>query len=193
MIMEVEDTRFGENGVMFLADCGVIPEPTVDQLADIAVSTAHLSRQILGVRPRVAMLSYSTKGSATHPTIGRVQAATALAQQKAAQKGLEADFDGELQVDAALVPEMPDARFRRQGGAPTCWCFPISTRQTPASWCNTSPALTLTAQILRPLAWLAADVAPRSSARHPRVRLIVPTMVTRNSTSTQCLPGELRS
>jgi phosphate acetyltransferase len=106
MILEVEDTRFGENGVMFLADCGVIPEPTVEQLADIAVSTAQLSKQLLGVRPRVALLSYSTKGSATHPSIGRVQAATALAQQKAQQKGLEAEFDGELQVDAALIPEI---------------------------------------------------------------------------------------
>lgn len=106
MILEVEDTRFGEHGVMFLADCGVIPEPTVDQLADIAVSTARLSKQLLGVRPRVALLSYSTKGSATHPSIGRVQAATALAQQKARQGGWEADFDGELQVDAALVPEI---------------------------------------------------------------------------------------
>ena len=54
----------------------------------------------------MALLSFSTKGSATHPTIGKVQAATALAQQKADQKGLEADFDGELQVDAALVPEI---------------------------------------------------------------------------------------
>src|SRR5215510_1561160 len=106
MIMEVENTRFGENGVMFLADCGVIPEPTVEQLADIAVSTARLSKQILGVRPRVALLSYSTKGSATHATIGRVQAATALAQQKAQQKRFEADFDGELQVDAALIPDI---------------------------------------------------------------------------------------
>ena len=106
MIMEVENTRFGENGVMFLADCGVIPEPTVEQLADIAVSTAGLARLILGIRPRVAMLSYSTKGSATHSSIGRVQAATALAQQKAQQKMLEADFEGELQVDAALIPEI---------------------------------------------------------------------------------------
>ena len=106
MILEVEDTRFGENGVMFLADCGVIPEPTVEQLADIAVSTAQLTKQLLGIRPRVALLSYSTKGSATHPSIGKVQAATALAQQKAHQKNLEADFDGELQVDAALVPEI---------------------------------------------------------------------------------------
>jgi phosphate acetyltransferase len=106
MIMEVEDTRFGEQGVMFLADCGVIPEPTVEQLADIAVSTAQLSKQLTGVRPRVAMLSYSTKGSATHPTIMRVQAATALAQQRCRQKNFEADFDGELQVDAALIPEI---------------------------------------------------------------------------------------
>ena len=106
MIMEVEDTRFGEQGVMFMADCGVIPEPTVDQLADIAVSTAQLAQRLLSARPRVALLSYSTKGSATHASIGRVQAATALAQQKARQKRLDADFDGELQVDAALVPDI---------------------------------------------------------------------------------------
>ena len=106
MIMEVEDTRFGENGVMFMADCGVIPEPTVEQLSDIAVATARLARQLLGVPARVALLSYSTKGSATHPSIGKVQAATALARQKADQKMIEADFDGELQVDAALVPDI---------------------------------------------------------------------------------------
>jgi len=111
MIMEVEDTRFGENGVMFMADCGVIPEPTVDQLADIAVSTAQLARQLLGIRPRVALLSYSTKGSATHPSIGKVQAATALAQQKAKKASLDADFDGELQVDAALVPEIAERKL----------------------------------------------------------------------------------
>ncbi|MCD6051451.1 MAG: phosphate acetyltransferase [Verrucomicrobia bacterium] len=111
MVMEVEDTRFGENGVLFMGDCGVIPEPTVDQLADIAVSTAKLARQILGIKPRVALLSYSTKGSATHQSIGRVQAATALAQQKAHQQHLEADFDGELQVDAALIPDIASRKL----------------------------------------------------------------------------------
>src|SRR5256885_9432031 len=111
MIMEVDDTAFGENGVMFMADCGVIPDPTVDQLADIAVSTALLARQLLGIRPRVALLSYSTKGSATHPSIGKVQAATALAEKKAHEKKLEADFDGELQVDAALLPEIAQRKF----------------------------------------------------------------------------------
>jgi phosphate acetyltransferase len=106
MVMEVEDTGFGHKGVLFMADCGVIPEPDVEQLSDIAVSTAQLARLLLGTRPRVALLSYSTKGSATHPSIGKVQAATALAQKKARETGLDADFDGELQVDAALVPEI---------------------------------------------------------------------------------------
>src|SRR5580658_2630547 len=106
MVMEVEDTRFGHEGVLFMGDCGVIPEPTVQQLADIAISTAELSHQLLGVRPHVALLSYSTKGSATHPSIGKVQAATALAQKIAHDIGVEADFDGELQVDAALIPEI---------------------------------------------------------------------------------------
>jgi phosphate acetyltransferase len=106
MVMEVEDTGFGHKGVLFMADCGVIPEPDVEQLSDIAVSTAQLARLLLGTRPRVALLSFSTKGSATHASIGKVQAATALAQKKARDTQLEADFDGELQVDAALVPEI---------------------------------------------------------------------------------------
>lgn len=115
MIMEVDDTRFGENGVFFMADCGVIPDPTVEQLADIAVSTAELARQLLGTPPRVALLSYSTKGSATHPSIMKVQAATALARKQAQEKMVEAEFDGELQLDAAIVPEIaerkvPDSR-----------------------------------------------------------------------------------
>ena len=111
-VMEVEDTRIGENGTLFMADCGVIPEPNVEQLADIAVSTARLARHMLGVKPRVAMLSFSTKGSsAAHPSIGKMQAATAQARHKAAQLNVEADFDGELQVDAALMPEVASRKL----------------------------------------------------------------------------------
>ena len=110
MVMEVEDTRFGENGVLFMADCGVVPDPTVEQLSEIALSTAQLARHLLNVRPRVALLSFSTKGSSTHPSTGKIQAATALARQKAEQKLMEADFDGELQVDAALVPEIAERK-----------------------------------------------------------------------------------
>jgi len=111
MVMEVEDTRIGEHGVLFMADCGVIPEPNVSQLTDIAVSTARVARHMLGVRPRVAMLSFSTKGSAAHASIGKVQAATAQARIKAAQLNIEADFDGEMQVDVALVPEVAARRM----------------------------------------------------------------------------------
>ena len=106
LVMEVEDSRFGDNGVLFMADCGVIPEPTVEQLADIAVSTAQVARHLLGTRPRVALLSFSTKGSSLHPSVGRIQAASALAEKKALEKNLDADFDGDLQVDTALVPEI---------------------------------------------------------------------------------------
>ena len=110
--LEVENTRIGENGVLFMADCGVIPEPNVDQLADIAVSTARLAKHLLGIRPRVALLSFSTKGSsAAHPSIGKMQAATAQARHKATRLGLDADFDGELQVDAALIPEIASRKL----------------------------------------------------------------------------------
>lgn len=111
MIMEVEDTRFGNEGVVFMADCGVIPDPDVDQLSDIAVATAELARQLVGTRPRVALLSFSTKGSATHPSVGKVQAAAALAEKKARDKMLEADFDGELQLDAAVVPDIAQRKL----------------------------------------------------------------------------------
>src|SRR5262249_7369410 len=117
LVMEVEDSQFGERGVLFMADCGVIPDPTVDQLADIAVSTAQLARHLLGVRPRVALLSFSTKGNSRHASVGKVQAATGLAESKAQARGLEADFDGELQVDAAIVPEIA-ARKLPEGKVP---------------------------------------------------------------------------
>jgi phosphate acetyltransferase len=112
MVMEVEDTRIGEQGVLFMADCGVIPDPTVEQLSDIAVTTARLARHMLGIKPRVAMLSFSTKGSASHPSVGKVQAATAQARRKADQLFLEAEFDGELQVDAALIPEIAERKLQ---------------------------------------------------------------------------------
>jgi phosphate acetyltransferase len=167
MIMEVEDTRFGEQGVMFLADCGVIPEPTVDQLADIAVSTARLSKQLLGIKPRVAMLSYSTKASATHASIGRVQAATALAQQKALQQGLEADFDGELQVDAALIPEIAGRKLpeSKVAGRANVLIFPdLNSGNIASKLVQHVARANAYGQILLGLDRPAADVSRGSSA-----------------------------
>jgi phosphate acetyltransferase len=110
MIMEVDDTRFGNDGVLFLADCGVIPDPTADQLAEIACSTGHLAKHLMGVEPRIAMLSYSTHGSARHASVVKVKQATELAAQRAKDLGLKAQFEGEIQADAAIVPDVADLK-----------------------------------------------------------------------------------
>ncbi len=105
-IVELPDSGFGDGGVLFFADCGVIPEPTVEQLAGISIGTAKLARQMSGERPRVAMLSFSTKGSAKTPATEKIVAATALARQRAVEEGLDLEIDGELQADTALVPAL---------------------------------------------------------------------------------------
>ena len=126
LVMEVEDSRLGENGVLFMADCGVIEEPSVEQLADIAVSTAQLARHLLGVRPRVALLSFSTKGSATTHRWAKCRLPPPWPSRRPWSERLEADFDGELQVDTALVPEiaarkLPDSKL---GGNANVLIFP---------------------------------------------------------------------
>lgn len=167
MVMEVEDTRFGENGILFMADCGVIPDPTVDQLADIAVSTAQLARQILGKRPRVALLSFSTKGSADHASTGKVQAATAMAIQKAQQRKVEADFDGELQVDAALIPEIAARKLpeSKVAGNATVLIFPdLNSGNIASKLIQHVARANAYGQILLGLDRPAADVSRGSSA-----------------------------
>jgi phosphate acetyltransferase len=106
MMLDLSNKRYGEKGVMFFADCAVIPEPTVEQLATIAVQTGSTCRQLTGIKPRVAMLSFSTKGSAKLPQAEKIAAATALARQKIEEQRLEIEIDGELQADAALLPEL---------------------------------------------------------------------------------------
>ena len=167
MVMEVEDSRIGENGVLFMADCGVMPDPTAEQLAEIAVATARLARHLLNVRPRVALLSYSTKGSATHPSIGKVQAATALAERKAKEKFLEADFDGELQVDAALVPEIAERKTKdpRVAGHANVLVFPdLNSGNIASKLLRHVTKANAYGQILLGLNRPAADVSRGSSA-----------------------------
>jgi len=167
MVMEVEDTRFGENGILFMADCGVIPDPTVEQLADIAVSTAQLARQILGKRPRVALLSFSTKGSADHSSPGKVRAATALAAQKAPERRIEADFDGELQVDAALIPEIAARKLpeSKVAGRATVLVYPdLNSGNIASKLLQHVARANAYGQILLGLDRPAADVSRGSSA-----------------------------
>lgn len=105
-LMFTPTPQYGENGLLLFADCAVNPSPSAQELADIALSTAATARAIAGFEPRVAMLSFSTKGSAKHELVDKVVEATSLA--KAMDPGLE--IDGELQADAALVPTIGQSK-----------------------------------------------------------------------------------
>ena len=98
-IMILKDKNFGENGVIIFADGAVHPNPNEKELAEIAVASAHTARAIAGFEPRIAMLSFSTKGSARHEMVDKVANATKIAKQMAP----DLQIDGELQADAALV------------------------------------------------------------------------------------------
>lgn len=88
------------------ADCGVVPDPTAEQLVDIAIAAAENHRKLVGESPRVAMLSFSTHGSASHPRVDKVRAATQMLKKRAPNL----TCDGELQVDAALVPAVAERK-----------------------------------------------------------------------------------
>ncbi|MEA3212157.1 MAG: phosphate acetyltransferase [Chthoniobacter sp.] len=105
-MLDLSNKRYGERGVMLFADCAVIPEPTVEQLATIAVQTGTICRQLTGNKPRVAMLSFTTKSDSRLASPAKVAAATALAKQKALVAGLEMEIDGEMQADTALLPDL---------------------------------------------------------------------------------------
>lgn len=98
-IMEIPNKAYGQEGVMIFGDCAVIPNPTSDELAAIAIASAQTGRSLVDLDPKVAMLSFSTKGSAKHDLVTKVQEAA----QKAHELAPDLALDGELQADAALV------------------------------------------------------------------------------------------
>lgn len=99
-LMFVPDKQYGEDGLLVFADCAVMPNPNAQELAQIAVSTAGTARSIAGFEPRVAMLSFSTKGSAKHEMVDKVTEAVRIAQEMSPKL----EIDGDLQADAAIVP-----------------------------------------------------------------------------------------
>ena len=105
-LMALKDSSYGSNGALIYADCGVVIEPSAAELAEIAIASADSCRALLGAAPRVAMLSFSTKGSAKHRLVDKVLEATRTVKARAA----DLDIDGELQADAALVPMVAQSK-----------------------------------------------------------------------------------
>jgi phosphate acetyltransferase len=102
MILDWDEKQVGSDGALFLSDCGVIPDPTAEQLCDIAISTAMIASHLTNEIPRVAMLSYATHSNSTHPMLVKVRTATELARTRARESSLPMEIEGEIQVDAAL-------------------------------------------------------------------------------------------
>ncbi len=105
-LMELASPSPAGDRVLAFADCAVNPNPSADELVDIALSTAQTHTALVGTQPRVAFLSFSSRGSAKHELVEKVQTATAKAKETVAAKGLDMLIDGELQLDAAIVPKV---------------------------------------------------------------------------------------
>ena len=113
-IMDVPNCEYGSNGTFLFADCGLNQDPNSEELAAIADSSAKSFRALIGEKPIIAMLSHSTKGSAKHALVDKVTKAVEIAHEKYPQL----DLDGELQLDAALVPEVAKSKARDPGCRP---------------------------------------------------------------------------
>ena len=111
--------NLGSSGLLLMADCGLIPNPTVEELASIALETGKLAHHFLGRKPLVAMLSHSTKGSAGTLDAQRMAAAAALAQDAARKDFLDIDIEGELQADVALDPAAAEIKLPSSESRPT--------------------------------------------------------------------------
>ncbi len=107
-LMEVPNKKFGQNGLLVFSDCGLIEFPTEDELCDIAISSANSFRDLTNSSPKVAMLSYSTKGSAKNEAVSKISRVT----ERLKYMNLDFDVDGELQLDAAIIPEVANLKAK---------------------------------------------------------------------------------
>jgi phosphate acetyltransferase len=125
-VVQLPSKQFGDDGVLFFADTGIVPDPTIQQLATIAVQAGLFARQVFGKRPRIAMLSFSTKGSARTPSTEKVAGAVDLARHIAQKANAEITIEGEMQADAALDPAIAQLKLgtTHVGGKANVLVFP---------------------------------------------------------------------
>ncbi|MDP4087945.1 MAG: phosphate acetyltransferase [Bacillota bacterium] len=121
-IMMVPGSKFGEEGMLLFSDCAVNPDPNAEQLASIAIATAETAKNLCGIDPRVAMLSFSTMGSADHELVEKVRTATEIAKERRP----DLLIDGEMQLDAAIVRKVADqkAPHSKVAGSANVLIFP---------------------------------------------------------------------
>ena len=166
MMIEGPPGVFGVEGMLMFADCAVVPEPTVEQLALIGIETAKVCRQLTGIRPRVAFLSFSTKGSSRLPAASKMAAAAALARQKADTEKLEMEIDGELQADTALQTDLAaiKAPTSRVAGKANVLVFPdLNSGNISAKLVQHLGGATAYGQVLLGLSRPAADLSRGAS------------------------------
>lgn len=166
--MCTDTPQFGTDGTLIFADCGLNINPSSDELSEIAIASAHSWSTFMGnVEPHVAMLSYSTMGSAGGEVAKKVQEAVKFCKEKAPELAI----DGDLQLDAAIVPTVAQLKAPAPLSPvrPTCSCSPTSRPATSAtSWSSASPVPDAYGPILQGIAKPVNDLSRGCSARRHR-------------------------
>lgn len=167
MIIDFDEQKVGSDGSLFFADCGVIPDPTAEQLADIAVTTATVAHHLTNELPRVAMLSWATKSESQNPSVAKMRKATQLAREKAAAAKVEMVIDGEIQVDAALDLVVAEAKGVNSlvGGKANVLIFPdLNSGNIAFKLVHILAGANTYGQIITGLSRPAAEISRGSSA-----------------------------
>lgn len=167
MVLDFDENKVGFDGSLFLGDCGVIPDPTAEQLADIGITAARIAHHLTNDIPRVAFLSYSSHGSSTHPSVLKMRQATELARAKIPEQKFPIEVDGEMQLDAALDRRTAEAKgiAGGVGGRANVLVFPdLNSGNIGFKLVQVLAGANTFGQIITGLARPAAEISRGSSA-----------------------------